>query len=77
MKWLDYLSDIASITTALVAVLAYGTYQLKRWQLRRRIESHLKTSGTQKFIPQIAAELWITKEQVFDAAARSPVLEGA
>ena len=75
MKWLDYLSDIASVATAVVAVLAYGTYQFRRWRLRRRIESHMKSSGTQKFLPQIAAELWISKEQVFDAATRSSVLE--
>jgi hypothetical protein len=42
MDWLDIASDVATVTLAIVAVGAYGAYQIDLYNRRRRLEGFLE-----------------------------------
>jgi hypothetical protein len=76
MCTLSAIADIASIATAVIATWAYGTYRRRLYCNRKSVESFLKRHlGEQKKIPQVAAELWITREEIFEAVGRSKHVE--
>jgi hypothetical protein len=81
---LDAVAAVASIITALVAVMAYGRYQLDRWQKRLRLERFLAKpvhwGGMQprtepRPLLELSAELGMTEAELLDAAFRSRVIK--
>lgn len=80
MIWLDTLANVAAIVTALVAVVAYGSYLLTLRARTRAVESLLKAknkSGDDSLrLDQIAGELALTVEQVLEAASKSKRIKG-
>ncbi len=79
--WLQALASIASLVTAVVAALAYGFYQIRRYKNRKRLEQCLTEyrypNGAFQALPilHLAAELGLTETDVMDAAFRSKVIE--
>jgi hypothetical protein len=79
MTWLNGIADLATIVTAIVAVLAYGTY---RWTLHARMRN-LEQALAKKTQPnddsltlaQLAIDLVLTEPQVIEAASRSKKVE--
>lgn len=73
---LDWLDHVASIATALVAVLAYGGYVRGRWKRRRDLERYLKdererATGDDKgrrTILHLVAALQMTEAYLLQAA---------
>lgn len=77
---LDTIDHVASILTALVALVAYGQYQWKRRSKRKLLEDFLRNEHPGKREPNdkgrrtvmhIMAELGMTEADVLDAAFSS------
>jgi hypothetical protein len=80
MSLLHALADLASVVTAGVAVVAYGSYRLT---LRQRENALVKLLATKTApndnsltLQQLAASLKLTEGQVIEAASKSKVVEG-
>jgi hypothetical protein len=80
MNWLDWLADVATIATALIAAWAYGSYRLRLYRRLVAVEKLLATKnqpGDDSLkLEQIAANLKLTIEQVLEAAQASARIEG-
>lgn len=50
--WIDVLSGLASIATAVVAVLAYGGYKYGQWDRHRRLLALVKEHAARHPNPQ-------------------------
>lgn len=81
MKLLRVFADLAAISTALVAVFAYGSYRLTNYQRRRKLENLLAKKALQEphdgtlAIEQLAAYANLTTDQVIEATAASRKIE--
>lgn len=79
MKWLNSLADIATIVTASVAVLAYGTYRVTLYRRTKSLEKILETKNRPNddslTLEQLAAASVMTSDQVIEAASRSKKIE--
>jgi hypothetical protein len=83
----DYLhgsADIASIATAIVAVIAFGSYRWTIWRRKRKVERLLKqkiserrtgSDGGSLTVQQLAAFGNLTEAQVIEATSRSRKIE--
>jgi membrane protein implicated in regulation of membrane protease activity len=78
MTWLQILgavANLASIATAIVAVLAYWRYSVSRRDKRKRLEKYLRTereNGRMAVaVVHLVAELGMTESEVLDASFRS------
>jgi len=80
MNWLGYLSDVATIATAIVAVYAYGSYRMALCNRTIAVEKLLakksRPMDDSLTLEQIAGQLKFTTEQVLEAASRSKKIEG-
>ncbi|MDV4159308.1 hypothetical protein [Rhizobium brockwellii] len=78
---LEVIANLASILTALVAVWAFGHYQLTRWRHRRRLEEYLRGErgmgydGGQRTVLHLVAQLGMSEAEIIDAAFRSKVID--
>lgn len=82
---LDTLDHLAGIATAIVALLAYGGYSLRKIKRRRALENYLllarngngsvSRGGTsdkgQRTLPHLSAALKMTEEEILDVAFSS------
>jgi hypothetical protein len=77
---LDALDKIASIGTALIAVLAYGNYRVGLWRRRRKLEAYLASEQTwesrgpdtgKRSLVHLMAALQMTESEIFEAAFSS------
>jgi hypothetical protein len=83
MNWLNAASDIASILTAVVAIGAYGWYQLSIYLGRRRLEEFLKhqkgkrskNDTGRRSILFLASQLRMTESDVMEAGFRSRIIK--
>lgn len=72
---LELASFLAAISTAVVATLAYGQYQLGRFRKRWRLERYLKAEkGTSHTLLHLVAQLGMTETELVEAAFRSKVI---
>jgi hypothetical protein len=78
--WLSAASDIATISLAIVAVAAYGWYQLDLLMRRRRLEQFLKSERKGKrhkddlgrrTVLFLASQLRMTEAEVLEAGFKS------
>jgi len=80
MNWLHALADLASIITASVAILAYGSYRLTLYHRRTKLEKVLagKTAPNDDSLTlqQLATVLKLTEDQVTETASKSKKVEG-
>ena len=76
---MEFLANLASILTAIVAVIFYFGYQYSISKKRRRLEAYLKSekeeasSGKQGLhtIIHLMAKLGLTEEEILQASFRS------
>ncbi|MEM7121488.1 MAG: hypothetical protein AAF563_09445 [Pseudomonadota bacterium] len=74
---LEFLSHLAAILTAVVAVLASAFYIRQRRAKRRRLEEYLegeydaRRDQGQRTLMHLAANLGMTESEIMDAAFRS------
>jgi hypothetical protein len=78
MIWLQILgalANLASIATAIVAVLAYWRYSMSRRNKQKRLEEHLRAERENGrlaiAIVHLVAELGMTESEILDASFRS------
>jgi hypothetical protein len=86
MNWLNAASDIATVFLAIVAVGAYGWYQLDMFLKRRRLENflkgerpgkHSKSDPGHRSVLFLASQLRMTEDEVLQAGFRSKRLKCA
>ena len=79
MGWLNALADFATITTAVVAVVAYGSYRVTNRRRTKQLEEVLakknQPNDDSLALKQLAIELTLTEQQVIEAASRSKMIE--
>jgi len=84
MNWLNAASDIATVFLAVVAIGAYGWYQLdmllKRWRLENFLRDEKpgkrsKTDPGHRSVLFLASQLRMTEEEVLQAGFRSKRLK--
>ncbi len=72
---LSEIANVASILTAIVAVLAYGQYtlqaQARRWRLERYLKSVRHEGKGQKTVLHLMARLSMTEAEVLAAGFHS------
>ena len=79
MDWLNAASDIATITLSIVAIGAYGWYQIDLLTRRRRLENFLKgevgkrnKDDTGRRTPIfLASQLRMTEAEILEAGFKS------
>jgi len=75
MNYSDLLGtaeSLATILTAVIAVLAYGQYQIGRFRKRKRLENYLFSErGKPHTLLHLVSELGMTESEIIDAAFRS------
>lgn len=76
-EFLECGANIASITTAVIAGIAYGRYSLDKREKRLRLENYLKQEKVtrkdqgQRSVMHLVAELGMTETEIIDAAFKS------
>lgn len=84
MTWLSIASDIATVTLAIVAVAAYGWYQVDLYIRRRRLEQFLKgeikgkrhkEDPGRRTVLFLASALRMTEAEVMEAGFKSKRLK--
>ena len=75
-KILSIASNVASILTAFVAIVAYVRYQCERSNKRRRLEQYLRDERGmgdkgQRTMTRLIAKVGLTESDIFDAAFSS------
>lgn len=84
MNWLNGASDVATITLAIVAIGAYGWYQIDLYCRRRRLETFLKGEVRSKrhkddlgrrTVLFLASAMRMTESEVLEARFKSKKLK--
>jgi len=78
----DFFADIASIVTAVIALLAWIKFRGQSRDRQSRLEEYLFTVKSKrnsgeglKSVPHLMARLYMTEAQVYDAAFNSKVIK--
>lgn len=80
MNWLEAASDIATVILAIVAIGAYGWYQIDLFARRRRLEEFLKgevkgkrhkDDPGRRTVLFLASQLRMTEAEILEAGFKS------
>ena len=70
MSWLNGFADLATIVTAIVAVVAFGSYHLTIYRRTKALEQILakknRPNDDSLTLKQLAIELTLTEKQVIE-----------
>lgn len=77
---LEIFAHIAAISTAVIAVWAWGWYQVDRYRKRKRLENYLREEKAlgrdqgQRTLLNLVATLGMSETEIMDSAFRSSVV---